>query len=111
MHPADSPLGSARSRAAARALLLSQPIFVVDFGTLPMPVEDLPTYEELLRDWDDQDDRYTHEERVDSTLFRSAILKDSEAFRRIKARRLNETERLCTGIDRVQSCSTGPTEA
>jgi len=81
-HPADFPLGSAESRAAARALLSCQPITVVDFGTLPMP---LPTYEEILRDWKDEGDCYTHEQRRDSTLLRRAILKDSDAFRRIRA--------------------------
>jgi hypothetical protein len=84
-HPADFPLGSAESRAAARVILSRQPIFIVDTDTLPIPSESLPTYEELLRDWKDEGDRYTHEQRRDSTLCRCAILKDSEEFRRVKA--------------------------
>jgi hypothetical protein len=79
--PADFPLGSAQSRAAARALLSRQPIFIVDFGTLPIS---LPSYEEILRDWKDEGDRYTHEQMRDNTLFRCAVLKDSDSFRRIK---------------------------
>ena len=82
--PADYPLGSAESRAAARVILSRQPIFIVDTGTLPIPFESLPSYEELLRDWKDEGDRYTHEQRRDSTLCRCAILKDSEEFRRVK---------------------------
>ena len=79
-HPADSPLGSAESRAAARALL-SQSIFIVDCGTLPTP---LPDYEEILRDWKDEGDRYTEETMRDRTLFRRSVLKDSDALRRVK---------------------------
>jgi hypothetical protein len=52
---------------------------------LPVPFESLPSYEELLRDWKDEGDRYTHEQRRDSTLCRCAILKDSVEFRRVKA--------------------------
>jgi hypothetical protein len=86
LRPADFPLGSVGSRAAARAMLLRRPLFVVDFDTLPIPTEFLPTFEELLRDWKDDGDRYTHEMIRDDVLFRSAILKDSEAFKRIKRR-------------------------
>jgi hypothetical protein len=81
-HPADFPVGSAQSRAAARALLSCQPVFIVDFGTLPISS---PSYEEILRDWKDEGDRYTHEQMRDNTLFRCAVLKDSDRFRRIKA--------------------------
>lgn len=84
-HPADFPLGSAGSRAATRALLCCQPIFIVDFGTLPIPPETLPSYEELLWDWKDEGDRYTHELRRNNTRCRCAILKDSKEFRRVKA--------------------------
>ena len=84
-HPADFPLGSTESRAAARALLSRQPIFVVDTGTLPIPPEELPSYEQLMRSWKDEGDRYSHEQRRDSTLCRCAILKDSGEFRRVKA--------------------------
>jgi hypothetical protein len=79
-HPAVFPLGSAESRAAARTMLLRKPITIVDFGTLPLP---LPSYEELLREWKDEGDRYTHEQRRDNTLFMCAIPKDSEDFRSI----------------------------
>jgi hypothetical protein len=65
-------------------MLLHQPIFIADTGTLPIPGESLPTYEELLLDWKDEGDRYTHEQRRDNTLCRCAILKDSEEFRRVK---------------------------
>lgn len=82
-HPADFPIGSAESRAEARAILKRQPIFIVDFGTLPIS---MPNYEEVLRDWKDEGDRYAHEQMRDSTLFRCAILKDSNDFKRIKAR-------------------------
>jgi hypothetical protein len=84
-HPADFPLGSAESRGAARVILSRQSFFIVDTGTLPIPAESLPTYKELLRDWKDEGDRYTHELRRDNTLCRCAILKDSEEFRRVKA--------------------------
>ena len=80
IRPGDFPLGSAASRAAARTLLLRQPITAVDFGTLPIP---LPSFEEILRE--EEGDRYTHEQRRDSTVFRCAILKDSDAFRRLNA--------------------------
>jgi hypothetical protein len=83
-HPADFPLGSAESRAAARAMLSRQPIFIVDTGTLPIALESLPSYEELMRSWKDEGDRYTHEQRRDNTLFRCAIPKESDEFRRIK---------------------------
>jgi hypothetical protein len=82
VHPADFPLGSAESFAAARALLSRQQIFIVDFGTLPIS---LVSYEEILRDWKDEGDRYTHEQMRGNTLFRCAVLKDSDCFRRIKA--------------------------
>jgi hypothetical protein len=52
----------------------------VDFGTLPIP---LPSFEEILRDWKDEGDRYTHEQRRDNTVFRCAILKDSDDFGRL----------------------------
>lgn len=84
-HPTDFPLGSVQSRAAARAILSRQSFFIVDTGTLPIPSESLPTYEELLREWKDEGDRYTHELRRDNTLFRCAILKDSDEVRHIKA--------------------------
>lgn len=80
-HPADFPLGSAESRAAARALLSRQSIFIVDFGTLPTL---LPRYEVILRDWKDEGDRYTEETMRDRTLFRRSVLKDSDAFTRVK---------------------------
>jgi hypothetical protein len=86
VRPADFPLGSAESRAAARAMLLRRPLFVIDFDSLPIPHEFLPSYEELLRDWEDEGDHYMHEMIRDDVLFRSAILKDSEAFKRIKGR-------------------------
>jgi hypothetical protein len=76
-HPADFLLGSAESRAAARAMLSHQTIFIVDTVTLPIPSGSLPTYEELLLDWKDEGDRYTHEQRRDNTLCRCATLKDS----------------------------------
>ena len=85
-HPADFPLGSAESRAAARAMLSHQPIMIVDSGTLPIFYDGLPSCEELLRDWKDEGDRYTHELLRDNTLHRSAILKDSNEFRRIRTR-------------------------
>jgi hypothetical protein len=66
-------------------MLSHQPITIVDFGTLPIAFECLPSYEELLRDWKDEGDRYTHELLRDNTLHRSAILKDSNEFRRIRA--------------------------
>jgi hypothetical protein len=80
-HPADFPLGSAESRAAARALMARQPIYVMDFGTLPTL---LPSYEEILRFWKDEGDRYTEETMRDRTLCRRSVLKDSDAFRRLK---------------------------
>ena len=82
IRPRDFSLGSAASRAAARTLLLRQPIAVVDFVTLPIP---LPSFEETLRDWKDEGDRYTQEQRRDNTVYRCAILKDSDAFRRLNA--------------------------
>jgi hypothetical protein len=84
VHPANFTLGTAESRAAARVMLSQQSVLVVDLGTLPIPSEFLPTYEELLMDWKDEGDRYTHEQRRDNTLFRCAILKDSDQFRRIE---------------------------
>jgi hypothetical protein len=80
-HPGHFSLGSAESRAAARALLSRQPITIVDFGTLPTV---LPSYGEILRDWKDEGDRYTEETMRDKTLFRCSVLKDSDAFRRLK---------------------------
>ena len=85
VHPGDFPLGSAESRAAARAMLSHRPITIIDFGNLPIAFEYLPSYEELLRDWKDEGDRYAHELLRDNTLHRSAILKDSNEFRRIRA--------------------------
>jgi hypothetical protein len=79
-HPADFPLGSPESRAATRALLAHQPIFILDCGTLPML---LPSYEEILRNWKDEGDRYTEETMRDRTLCRRSVLKDSDAFRRL----------------------------
>jgi hypothetical protein len=79
-HPADFPLGSPESRAAARALLSRQPMFILDFGTLPVL---LPSYEEILRNWKDEGDRYTEETMRDRTLSRRSVLKDSDAFRRL----------------------------
>jgi hypothetical protein len=84
-NPGDFPLGSAESRAAARAMLSHRPITIVDSGTLPIFYDCLPSYEELLRDSKDEGDRYTHELLRDNTLHRSAILKDSNEFRRIRA--------------------------
>jgi hypothetical protein len=78
--PADFPVGSPESRAAARALLSRQPIFILDFGTLPML---LPSYEEILRNWKDEGDRYTEETIRDRTLCRRSVLKDSNAFRHL----------------------------
>jgi hypothetical protein len=80
-HPADFPLGSAVSRAAARAFLSRQPITILDFGDLPFP---LPSFEELLRDWKDEGDRYTEETMRGRVLFRRSILKDSDDFKRVK---------------------------
>jgi hypothetical protein len=80
--PSDFLLGSAASRAAARALLLRQPTTVVDFGTLPLP---LPSFEELLGDWQDERDRYTHEQLRDNSQSRCTILKNSDEFRIIRA--------------------------
>jgi hypothetical protein len=80
-HPADFPLGSAESRAAARALMAREPIYVLVLGTLPTL---LPSYGEILRDWKDEDDRYTEETMRDRTLCRRSVLKDSDAFRRLK---------------------------
>jgi hypothetical protein len=84
VHPTDFPLASVRSRGAARALLSRRPQFIVDFETLPIPIGDPPTFEELLRDWEDQGDRYTCEQLRDNTLFRCAILKTSDTSRLIK---------------------------
>jgi hypothetical protein len=83
--PADFPLGSAESRAAARAIVSHRPITIVDSGTLPIAFECLPSYQELLRDWKNEGDRYSHELLRDNTLCRCAILKDSNEFRRIRA--------------------------
>jgi len=83
--PIDFPLGSAQSRAAAIAMLSHRAITVVDSGTLPIPYEHLPSHKELLRDWKDEGDRYTHELLRENTLHRSAILKDSNEFRHIRA--------------------------
>lgn len=80
-HPADFPLGSAESRAAARALLAHQPSFILDFGTLPIL---LHGYEEILRNWKDEGDRYTEETMRGRTLCRRSVLKDSDALRRLK---------------------------
>jgi hypothetical protein len=63
-------------------LLSRLPLFIVDSGTLPIS---LPSYEEILRDWKDEGDRYTHEQMRDNALFRCAVLKDSDNFRSIKA--------------------------
>jgi len=84
VHPANFTLGTAESRAAARVMLSRQSVLVVDLGTLPILSEFLPTYEELLQCWKDEGDRYTHEKRRDNTLFRCAILRDSDEFRRIR---------------------------
>lgn len=59
----------------------------MDFGTLPIPYEFLPTHEEILRDWKDCGDRYTHEQKRDTVLFKCTIMKDSDEFRFIKDRR------------------------
>ena len=67
-------------------MLSHQPIMIVDSGTLPIFYDGLPSCEELLRDWKDEGDRYTHELLRDNTLHRSAILKDSNEFRRIRTR-------------------------
>jgi hypothetical protein len=81
LHPADFPLGTVESRAAARAVLSRQPIFILDSGTLPSA---LPSYEEIVRNWKDEGDRYTEEKMRGRTLFRASVLKDSDALRRLK---------------------------
>jgi hypothetical protein len=100
IRPGDFPLGSAASRAAARTILLRQPITVVDFGTLPIP---LPSLEEILRDWKDESDRYTHDQRRDNTVSRCAILKDSDAFRRLNASSQHETFRSSSRLGGIES--------
>jgi hypothetical protein len=84
VHPANFTLGTAESRAAVRVMLSHQSVLFIDLGTLPILSEFPPTYEELLKDWKDEGDRYTHDQRRDNTLFRCAILKDSDEFRSIK---------------------------
>jgi hypothetical protein len=83
-HPANFTLGTTESRAAARVMRSRQSVPVVDLGTLRILSEFLPTYEELLKGWRDEGDRYTHEKTRGNTLFRCAILKDSDEFRRIR---------------------------
>lgn len=78
---------SAESRAAATAWLPRQPIFIVDFGTLPIC---LPSYEKILRDWKEEGDPLHHVKMRDNTLFRCAVLKDSDGFGRIKASAITE---------------------
>jgi hypothetical protein len=84
LHPSNFPLGSAESRAAARVILSRKLVVTVDFGTLPISSEFLPSYQELLQGWKDEGDRFTHEQITGSTLFRYSILKDSDEFKRIK---------------------------
>jgi hypothetical protein len=84
LHPSNFPLGSAESRAAARVILSRKLVVTVDFGTLPISSEFLPSYQELLQGWKDEGDRFTHEQIIGSTLFRYSILKDSDEFKRIK---------------------------
>jgi len=55
---------------------------VVDCHTLPIS---LVSYDEILRGWKDEGDRYTHEQIRNNTLFRCAVLKDSGDFKRIKS--------------------------
>jgi hypothetical protein len=84
VHPSNFALGSAESRAAARALLSRKLVVTIDFGTLPTSSEFLPTYQELLQGWKEEGDRYTHEQITGNTLFRYCVLKDSDEFKRIK---------------------------
>lgn len=84
-NPANFPISSTESRAAARGMLSLRPVWVINLGALPVTREFLPTYKQLLSEWQDGGDRYTHEATTDDILHRWAILKDSDDFRRIKA--------------------------
>ena len=81
--PGAFPLGSPRSRAAARAMLAEQPLydFIVDMNGLPVC---FPT---PLTEYVDCGDCITHEvtRTTDSgkrTMFRRVIRKDSEEYRK-----------------------------
>jgi hypothetical protein len=99
LRPGDFPLGSPKSRAAARAMLTAPPKFILDFGTLAIDAQFLPTYEEFLRDWKDDGDRYTNEEVRAETLFRCAILKNSREMQLIREKATilspNESDSQC----------------